>query len=264
MSGYWDAIDREARALPAAAQPRPRSLFEGDASGDDGEPFAILAEVDTEPAPAAAPVETRTQAPAPNAVAEPLAASPAASETRSETLPVVAQPAATPPEQPGMALPALPTASDASAPAMQSAQPPAPPEANLRRAQPVLHVTETPASAPPRLIERVAEPVPPAAAQQGAEPAAEAPLPVTVSAQALPEAVVAQPIAPAPAEAHEAPFESAEPAPHEPSLTIEIGEIHIRIAPEHDAAPAVVLRPARARAAAPLDSFLRRSGEGRR
>jgi hypothetical protein len=265
MSGYWDAIDREARALPAAAQPRPRSLFEGEASvGDEGEPFAVFSEVDADPGAVATPVETRTEAPTRQAIAEPSRASPAASESRSETPPVVAQPSAATSEQPDIPFPAFPPATDASASAMPSAQPPASREPVSRRAERLPQVTETPAPSLPQVIEQVAEQVPPAPPRQDAEPAAEAPPPVTVAAQALPETVVAQPIALPLPEAHEAPPDSAEPAPHEPSLTIEIGEIHIRIAPEHDAVAPVVLRPARAPAAAPLDTFLRRTGEGRR
>jgi hypothetical protein len=267
MSGYWDAIDREARALPAVAQPRPRSIFEGDASAaDDAAPFVLFAEVDTETAPASEPAETRTpESAARQSLSEPSAASPPSGEARPQA-PIVALPPAAPSQQPVIGPAPAPATTDAGALASQPAQPrrPTSPEQESRPGQltvPPTAETRTPVLA--QAVERAAESELPTPAPRDAEHP-EPPPPVGVAAQAMPETVVAQPIVAAPRDAAEAPAESADPALHEPSLTIEIGEIHIRIAAEHEVASPVLLRPARAPAAPPLDSFLQRSGEARR
>ena len=267
MSGYWDAIDREARALPAAAQPRPRTRFEGDASAaDDAELLAGLAEVDVEMTPPEASVETRaSETPARQALAEPPAAPLPSEAPRSRAPAALAQPPAASPDQPSV-IGTDPAPQESPAQAVQTARPaaPVPSEQEARAAQPpVQPAVEVRALPVPQAIDRAEEPDRPVPAAQQPERSAEAPAPASVPAQAV-ETVVAQPIAPAPPDVAEPPPGSAEPAAHEPSLTIEIGEIHIRIAPEHDGASPVLLRAARAPAAAPLDSFLRRSGEGRR
>lgn len=256
MSGYWEAMEREAQALPGDAQPSPRSLFEAD-----------QAELETGFLESIEELEPRRDAgdrPSPGPDKEAVKPLGASSEA---VLPLLSQ-----------------TERAEAVPATQEtrsiAQANSKPEAAERQvlapaaALPPVHAEEPVAETPPQAARESfgeAPPTPPAAtpvAPTAIPPLPVEPIPAVLSAPPEPAPPPPSPVlaAPVPAEPIAPPVAAVDPAADAydaavetaPRFTIEIGEIHIRLAPEQPAILPGSLRPARGGAGPSLDAFLAR------